>query len=143
MKTVNGSFAGAVRAKAGVTELVESVLTKTNSQFKDTLRNWDDTNPIDIENFAENLSESMMANMGYPNKIGFIIDGAVVTLGYVDGNQATRFGKGGLFAGPTLIVIDTTDAMNASTIRILEIYGIRKEMIEAICDASGQVRFTK
>lgn len=143
MKTVNGSFAGAVRAKAGVTELVESVLTKTGKQFKDTLRNWDNTNPIDIENFAENLSESVMANTGYPNKIGFTIEGTVVTLGYVDGNKATRFGKGGMFTGPTLVVIDTTDALKVSTIHVLEIYGVRKEMIESICDTTGQVCFAK
>lgn len=143
MKTVNGSFAGAMRAKAGVTELVESVLTKTNSQFKDTLCNWDGTNPVDIENFAENLGESLMANTGYPNKIGFTIEGPVVTLGYVDRCSATRFGKGGMFAGPTLVVIDTTNALRVSTIHVLEIYGIRKAMIEAICDTAGQVRFTK
>mgnify|MGYP000610347410 CR=1 FL=1 len=47
MKTVNGSF-------AGTSSLVKSVLAKPGKQFKDTLRNWDDTNPVDIENFAEN-----------------------------------------------------------------------------------------
>lgn len=136
MKTVNGSF-------AGTSSLVKSVLARSGKQFKDTLRNWDDTYPVSIESFAENMAECLMANAGYPDEIGFNITGNVVAFGYANGNSNCRFGNGMMFAGPALLAIDVTDALKPSTISMLKVYGVERAILADICDASGQVRFTK